>query len=113
MYNALEWTAAGKVAVKVHTGEPGNNFLKPAFIASLVRNVNGTIVENNTAYGGRRASTAIYNRLLLTTEAGNGRNGNFAYSVKEGTTGVPQWNIPITGCAGSGMRFMIDKTIFD
>jgi uncharacterized Fe-S center protein len=66
VYNALGRTAAGKVAVKVHTGEPGgNNFLKPAFIASLVRNVNGTIVESNTAYGGRRASTAMHKQVAI------------------------------------------------
>lgn len=47
-----------KVAVKISTGEPGgNNYLKPALIGDLVRTVNGTIVECNTAYGGGRAAT--------------------------------------------------------
>jgi uncharacterized Fe-S center protein len=66
VYNALGRRASGRVAVKVHTGEPGgNNFLKPAFVAPLVRNVNGTIVESNTAYGGRRASAAMHRQVAI------------------------------------------------
>jgi uncharacterized Fe-S center protein len=52
---------AGRVAVKISTGEsPGSNHLKPALIKDLVQSVNGTLVESNTAYGGRRASTAVH-----------------------------------------------------
>ena len=59
IYEALGREAKGKVAVKLSTGEPGgNNFLQPALIGDLVRKVDGTIVECNTAYGGGRASTA-------------------------------------------------------
>lgn len=59
VYNALGREAAGRVAVKLSTGEPGGtNFLKPSLIAGLVRKVNGTIVECNTAYGGGRSQTA-------------------------------------------------------
>lgn len=59
IYDALERPAAGKVAVKLSTGEPGgHHFLQPALIAPLVQKVNGTIVECNTAYGGGRAATA-------------------------------------------------------
>lgn len=58
IYEALGRKAAGRVAVKLSTGEPGgNNFLKPALIAPLVKKVKGTIVECNTAYGGGRADT--------------------------------------------------------
>ena len=59
VYEALGRPAEGrKVAVKISTGEPGgNNYLKPALIGDLVRTVNGTIVECNTAYGGGRAAT--------------------------------------------------------
>jgi uncharacterized Fe-S center protein len=61
VYNALGLQAAGRVAVKISTGEPGNrHFLAPALIKDLVQRVNGTIVECNTAYGGRRASTAAH-----------------------------------------------------
>lgn len=58
IYEALNRKAAGKVAVKLSTGEPGgHNFLQPALIKDLVQKVNGTIVECNTAYGGGRADT--------------------------------------------------------
>jgi len=56
IYKALGREATGKVAVKLSTGEPGNNnYLQPALIKDLVQSVNGTIVECNTAYGGGRA----------------------------------------------------------
>ena len=59
IYEALGREAKGRVAVKLSTGEPGgSNFLQPALIGELVKKVDGTIVECNTAYGGGRASTA-------------------------------------------------------
>ena len=59
IYEALGREAKGRVAVKLSTGEPGgSNFLQPALIGDLVKKVDGTIVECNTAYGGDRASTA-------------------------------------------------------
>ena len=61
VYEALGRKAEGKVAVKLSTGEPGgHNFLQPALIAPLVKEVNGTIVECNTAYGGGRAHTKAH-----------------------------------------------------
>lgn len=61
LYDALGRKAKGKVAVKLSTGEPGgHNFLQPALIKDLVKKVNGTIVECNTAYGGGRADTASH-----------------------------------------------------
>ncbi len=57
IYEALGVKAEGNVAVKISTGEPGgHNFLQPALIGKLVKHVNGTIVECNTAYGGKRAT---------------------------------------------------------
>lgn len=60
VYQALGREAKGNnVAIKVSTGEPGGkNFLKPSLIKDLVQSVNGTIIECNTAYGGKRSSTA-------------------------------------------------------
>ncbi|MDR0464427.1 MAG: DUF362 domain-containing protein [Treponema sp.] len=61
VYQALGLEATGNVAVKIHTGEPGNtHYLKPELIKDLVQRVNGTIIEANTAYGGRRASTQAH-----------------------------------------------------
>ncbi len=61
IYNALDWTPDGNVAVKLSTGEPpASNYLDPDLIKDLVQMVDGTIVECNTAYGGSRASTAAH-----------------------------------------------------
>jgi uncharacterized Fe-S center protein len=64
VYNALGQQPGGRIAVKISTGEPPNsNYLRPTLIKDLVQSVNGTIVESNTAYGGRRASTAIHKQV--------------------------------------------------
>lgn len=61
IYKALGRKASGRVAVKLSTGEPGgNNFLQPALISKLVKEVKGTIVECNTAYGGGRSNTEAH-----------------------------------------------------
>lgn len=61
VYEALNKKPTGKVAVKISTGEPGgHNFLSPDLIKKLVIDVNGTIVECNTAYGGSRSTTAMH-----------------------------------------------------
>ena len=55
IYKALGVAPTGRVAVKISSGESGNNhYLKPTFIRNLVEEVNGTIVECCTAYGGSR-----------------------------------------------------------
>lgn len=61
VYEALNKKPTGKVAVKISTGEPGgHNFLSPDLIKKLVTDVNGTIVECNTAYGRSRSTTAMH-----------------------------------------------------
>ena len=66
IYNALDRKASGKVAVKISTGEPGgHHFLDPLLIKDLVQSVNGTIVESNTAYGGRRINTAMHKQVAI------------------------------------------------
>ena len=58
VFEALGVEPQGAVAVKISTGEPGGkNYLKPELIGLLVKNVNGTIVECNTAYRGPRYTT--------------------------------------------------------
>ncbi len=58
LYNKLDVHLKGNVAVKLHSGEPGNqNFLKPDFFAPIIKRVNGTVVECNTAYDGGRNTT--------------------------------------------------------
>ena len=62
MYEQLGVDLPGKVAVKLSTGEAGNdNHLSPDLIADLVKKVDGTIIECNTAYGGsKRAETSMH-----------------------------------------------------
>lgn len=61
VYKALERTPTGNVAIKLSTGEANNtHYLSPDLIKDLVQSVNGTIVECNTAYGGKRANTAMH-----------------------------------------------------
>lgn len=58
MYQALNVTLNKKVAVKLSSGEPGgHNFLDPQLIKPLIDQLNGTIVECNTAYEGKRSNT--------------------------------------------------------
>lgn len=55
IYDALNVTLSGKVAVKISTGEPGgHNYLQPLLIKPLVNKLDGTIIECNTAYEGKR-----------------------------------------------------------
>ena len=69
LYRALGVELPGKVAVKVHSGEKGNqNFLRPEFWRPMVEEVRGTVVECNTAYGdaagGVRDHTESHRKLL-------------------------------------------------
>lgn len=65
IFECLNFELKGKVAVKVHSGEKGNqNFLRPEFLKSLVEKVKGTIVECNTAYGGERNETLKHKALM-------------------------------------------------
>ncbi|OGS54763.1 MAG: hypothetical protein A3J79_01120 [Elusimicrobia bacterium RIFOXYB2_FULL_62_6] len=57
-YQKLGFKPAGKLGVKVHFGEKGNeNFLPPALLKALVKELKGTFVETNTLYGGSRGDT--------------------------------------------------------
>ena len=65
MYKILNKELCGKVAVKVHSGEAGNqNYLHPEFMKPIIEYVNGTIVECNTAYEGERNTTEKHKKLM-------------------------------------------------
>lgn len=64
-YDLLNKKLEGKIAVKVHSGEKGNqNFLHPLFLKPIVEHVNGLVVECNTAYAGARNETSKHLALL-------------------------------------------------
>ena len=61
LYDALHAELPGRVAVKLHSGEVGNqNFIRPDFWQPMVQKVDGTIVECNTAYEGKRNTSAAH-----------------------------------------------------
>ncbi len=65
MYDILGVNLTGKIAVKLHSGEEGNqNFLGPDFWRPIVEKLNGTVVECNTAYEGARNTTEKHLKLL-------------------------------------------------
>ena len=65
MYKILNKELNGNIAVKVHSGEKGNqNYLKPEFLKEIIEYVNGTIVECNTAYEGARDTTEKHIKLM-------------------------------------------------
>ncbi len=65
VFQKLNKELPGKVAVKVHSGERGNqNYLKPEFMKPMIEYVNGTVVECNTAYDGARDTTEKHMKLM-------------------------------------------------
>ena len=65
LYKLLNKNLPGKVAIKVHSGEKGNqNFLHPEFWRNVIDHVGGTVVECNTAYNGARNTTERHIKLF-------------------------------------------------
>ena len=65
MFKLLNKELKGTVAVKVHSGEKGNqNYLRPEFLKPIIDYVNGTVVECNTAYEGARNTTERHKELM-------------------------------------------------
>lgn len=91
MYEALGVALPGKVAVKVHSGEKGNqNFLHPEFIRPMVEAVGGTIVECNTAYPGARNETEKHRKLLDE----HGWTNYFRVDLLDAEE--PDWELPVS-----------------
>lgn len=88
VYRALGVQPTGKVAVKISTGESSSsNHLSPELIGSLVKEVDGTLVECNTAYGGSRSTTASHRRAI----AARGYNDIATVDImdEEGSIDIP------------------------
>ena len=65
MYEALGISLPGKVAIKLHSGEKGNqNYIRPEFVRPIVEKLNATVVECNAAYGGARNTTEKHKKLI-------------------------------------------------
>lgn len=88
IYHALGKEAKGKVAVKISTGESAqSNHLRPELIENLVKEVDGTLVECNTAYGGNRSTTANHRRAI--EERGYGKIASVDIMDEEGYIDIP------------------------
>lgn len=100
IYETLDWTPEGNVAVKISTGEPpDSNYLRPELIGNLVKKVDGTIVECNTAYGGSRSSSAMHKQVA--EDHGFTAIADFDLMDEEGEM---EW--PMSG--GTSMTFIKD-----
>lgn len=93
LWNALGKELPGKVAVKVHSGEVGNqNFLTPDFWKEIIDTVGGTVVETNTAYGGERNTTEKHLKTLskhgwseyFSTEILDGEGPDMVLDIPDG-----------------------------
>lgn len=74
MYETLGINLPGKVAIKLHSGEQGNqNYLRPEFVKPIVEKLNSTVVECNAAYDGARNTTEKHKKLMEEHEL-NGQN---------------------------------------
>ena len=91
VYEALNWTPTAPVGVKLSTGEPPNsNYLRPELIVDLVKKLDGTIVECNTAYAGSRAATAEH--YMVAEDHGYTDIAEFQIMDEYGSV-----EIPVTG----------------
>lgn len=88
IFKALGVTPEGNVAVKISTGESAqSNHLRPELIGPLVKEVKGTIVECNTAYGGNRSNTASHRRAI--EQRGYGEIATVDIMDEEGGMNLP------------------------
>ena len=81
IYRLLGVELPGKVAVKLHSGEKGNqNFLGPDFWRPMIDHIGGTVVECNTAYGGSRGDTASHQKTMQE----HGWSAHFPVDIMDG-----------------------------
>ena len=116
LYEALGVEASGKVAVKISTGESEkSNHLRPELIGQLVKKVNGTLVECNTAYEGSRSSTASHRKEI--EKRGYNRIATVDIMDEEGEIKIPvaddKWiKYDIVGSHLQNYDFMINLAHF-
>ena len=92
IYNALDRKVIGEnVAVKLHTGEgTASNYLRPELIKDFVKSINASIVECNTAVGGKRSNTALH--YQVARDRGYTDIANVVIMDEEGSMEIPVKN---------------------
>lgn len=95
LYRMLGITLPGKVAVKLHSGEKGNqNFLRPAFWKPMIEAVQGTVVECNTAYGAALGGVRDYTESHLELIQYHGWSKYFKVDLMDAEGPDVIWEIP-------------------
>lgn len=116
MFEVLGVKPEGKVAVKISTGESEqSNQLRPELIGDLVKEVNGTLVECNTAYHGNRSNTAAHRRAI--EQRGYGKIATVDIMDEEGAINLPMQDTKwfaenIVGSHLANYDFMINLAHF-
>ena len=91
LYKTLDKELTGNIAIKVHSGEKGNqNFLRPDFWKPVVDHVGGTIVECNTAYEGMRNTTERHVQLMKL----HGWSDMYPVDILDAQGPDLEWEIP-------------------
>jgi len=95
MYRLLGIDLPGKVAVKLHSGEKGNqNFLRPPFWKPMIEAVNGTVVECNTAYGDAFGGVRDHTESHLQLIEYHGWSKAFTVDLMDAEGPDIKWEIP-------------------
>ena len=105
LYKELGLELPGNVAVKLHSGERGNqNYLKPEFLKEIIEEVNGTVVECNTAYEGARNTTEKHLELMKEHKWSDYFNVDILDSEKEEVLENPTGEILKKNYVGANMK---------
>lgn len=95
LYRLVSAPIEGNVAVKLHSGEAGNqNYLRPDFMKPVIDEIGGTVVECNTAYEGERNTTEKHEKLL----ADHGWSGTFKVDLLDAEGPDLELEIPNGAC---------------
>lgn len=105
IFKKLNVELEGKVAVKVHSGEAGNqNYLRPEFLSDIINYVKGTVVECNTAYEGKRNTTEKHLELMKEHKWSDLYNVDILDAVSEDVLEIPNGKVIKNNYVGSNMK---------
>lgn len=105
IFKKLNIELEGKVAVKVHSGEAGNqNYLRPEFLSDIINYVKGTVVECNTAYEGKRNTTEKHLELMKEHKWSDLYNVDILDAVSEDVLEIPKGKVIKNNYVGSNMK---------
>lgn len=105
LYKKLNISLNGRVAVKVHSGEEGNqNYLRPLFLKPIIDYVGGTVVECNTAYDGARDTTEKHLKLMSSHDWSKFFNVDILDSDSDMELSIPNGRVIKKNYVGSKIK---------